>query len=276
MRHRLLIVLLLCLLAATTLFMWLRMAGGVSDFGLNAFTETFGILVTVLIVDHLIRRQEELRSLPQKAAAYEDVRLLVSRIVSFWSDVYRASVPEASPASVRELFSEPAFEKMQRFLNMDAQPNVTPATTWWDWVPRSLADHRQRGETILERHNNVLDPNAYGLVHQIATEGIDPNLIRSIKQSDDQMGFPRPHVLGSYWFLPETYCDAVVGLVDWCESQFEMLGKNGVKNLKNVGKVVGPWARQERPPSMISDDELSRQLAAVAVFRQRHAAQQPL
>lgn len=240
MRHRLLIVLLLCLLAATTLFMWLRMAGGVSDFGLNAFTETFGILVTVLIVDHLIRRQEELRSLPQKAAAYEDVRLLVSRIVSFWSDVYRASVPEASPASVRELFSEPAFEKMQRFLNMDAQPNVTPATTWWDWVPRSIADYRQRGETILERHNNVLDPNAYGLVHQIATEGLDPNFIRSIKQSDDQMGFPRPHVLGSYWFLPGTYCDAVVGLVDWCESQFEMLGKNGVKNLKNVGKAVGP------------------------------------
>ena len=193
---------------------------------------------------------------------------LVSRIVSFWSDVYRASVPEESPASVTELFNGEAFEKMRRFLNLDAQPNVSPPTNWWDWVPRSLTENRKRGETILERHNNVLDPKAYAF-DKIATGRWQPNLMQSIKQSNTRMGFSRPHVLGNYWFLPENYCDAVVGLVDWCETQFQVLEKNGIKNLKQVGRTIGPWEPKEQPPSMISNEEFARQLAAFESYRQR-------
>lgn len=78
MRHKRLLVLLMCFIATACLYLWLGTQGESSNFGLNAFTETLGILITVLIVDHLIKRQEELRSLPQKATAYEDVRLLTS------------------------------------------------------------------------------------------------------------------------------------------------------------------------------------------------------
>jgi hypothetical protein len=177
MRHKRLLVLWMFLIASGCLYLWLSSTGEVSNFGLNAFTETLGILVTVLIVDHLIKRQEELRSLPQKATAYEDVRLLTSRVVSFWADVYRSCVPEPSPPSVDAIFCEASFEKMRTNLNLDSQPNVTPARTWWDWVPQNLSDHKKRAETILERHNNVLDPKAYAYVHHIATGGMDPDLI---------------------------------------------------------------------------------------------------
>lgn len=272
MRHKRLLVLLMTLIASGCLLLWLSTSGETSNFGLNAFTETLGILVTVLIVDHLIKRQEELRSLPQKATAYEDVRLLTTRIVSFWSDVYRSCVPEASPASVNELFSPASFEKMQRNLNLDSQPNVAPPRTWWDWLSQSLSDHRKRAETILERHNNVLDPEAYAFVHQIATEGIEPSIIQTLRQSDQQMGFPRPHVLGSYYFLPENYCETVIGLVSWCEAQVRQLESNSIRGLKRVGAVIGPWDRQDNPPSKIDDAELLRQLAAVQQFRERSNA----
>ena len=85
MRYSVVVALLLLLSAAPCLGLWLFATGTLSDFGLNAFTETLGILVTVLIVDKLIKRQEERKSLPQKATAYEDVRLLTSRLVEFWS-----------------------------------------------------------------------------------------------------------------------------------------------------------------------------------------------
>lgn len=270
MRHKRLLILLMFLIAASCFYLWLSSSGEVSNFGLNAFTETLGILVTVLIVDHLIKRQEELRSLPQKATAYEDVRLLTSRVVSFWADVYRSSVPEPSPSSVNALFCKASFEKMQTRLNLDSQANVTPARTWWDWVPQSLSDHKKRAETILERHNNVLDPKAYAYVHQIATGGMEPSLIHSIRQSDLQMGFPRPRILGSYYFLLDNYCETVIGLVEWCEEQFKQLESNGIPGLKRVGATIGPWEHQNKPPSMIDEQELGRQLATLQQFREKH------
>lgn len=272
MRHKRLLVFVMCFLASVCLYLWLRTQDELSNFGLNAFTETLGILVTVLIVDHLIKRQEELRSLPQKGTAYEDVRLLTSRIVSFWSDVYRSSVPGPSPADVESLFSNASFEKMRVSLNMDSRPNVTPPRTWWEWVPQSLTDHKKRAETILERHNNVLDPSAYAYVHQIATEGIDPEMIGSIRQSDMQDGFPRPHVLGSYCFLPESYCETVLGLVNWCKQQVVQLERNGISGLRRVGADIGPWDHQDSPASMIDPQELLRQVRAVKEFRERHTA----
>lgn len=260
------------LIASGCLYLWLSTSGETSNFGLNAFTETLGILVTVLIVDHLIKRQEELRSLPQKATAYEDVRLLTTRIVGFWSEVYRGCVPESSPTSVNELFCQASFEKMRRHLNLNAQPNVTPARTWWDWFPQSLSDHKKRAETILERHNNVLDPVTYAHVHQIATEGMDPDIFHMLRQSDQQMGFPRPHILASYYFLPASYCETIISLVSWCEKQVVLLEGNGIVGLKRVGATIGPWDQQDNPPSMISEQELLRQLSAMQQFQERHNA----
>jgi hypothetical protein len=173
---------------------------------------------------------------------------------------------------VDALFCEASFEKMRRNLNLNAQPNVTPARTWWDWVPQSLSDHKKRAETILERHNNVLDPRAYAYVHHIATEANEPDFIHVLRQSDREKGFPRLSILGSYYFLLENYCETVIGLVAWCEEQVKQLESNGIQGLKRVGATVGPWERRDRPPSMIDEQELERQLAALQQFREEHDA----
>ena len=68
-----------------------------SPFGLNALTTTLGILVTVLFVDYLIKKQEAARQLPQQARAYEDIRLLVTHMIGFWAAAYRHSVPGPGP-----------------------------------------------------------------------------------------------------------------------------------------------------------------------------------
>lgn len=272
MRYKLFLILIMLIIALACLLLWLLTTGELSNFGLNAFTETLGILITVLIVDHLIKRQEELRSLPQKATSYEDVRLFTSRIVSFWSEVYRACVPEASPSSIHSLFCEASFDKMRMHLNLDANASVTPSRSWWVYVPQILSEQKELAETILERHNNVLDPKAYSFVHQIASELMAPNLMHTLRQSDTECGFPRPRILGSYFFVIGDYFASVIGLVDWCEAQFKQLEQNGIKGLKRVCSTIGPWEAQSQPASMIGMEALKEQFAAVQQFRQAHDA----
>ncbi len=92
----------------------------------ESFTETLGILVTVILVDHLIKKREENRLLPQQASAYEDVRLLVSRIISFWADAYKETVPGPPPSSLSALLSKESFDKIGLNLNLDSQSHVYP------------------------------------------------------------------------------------------------------------------------------------------------------
>ncbi|MCE2963492.1 MAG: hypothetical protein ACK5UE_06680 [Chitinophagales bacterium] len=74
------------------------------QFGLNFFTEMLGVAVTVFVIDRLIQNREETRSIPQKLAAYEDVWLYTSRYISFWTSVYRESVPEEEPQTFEAFF----------------------------------------------------------------------------------------------------------------------------------------------------------------------------
>ncbi len=265
-----LVTLFLILIGSVCLYLWTRFSGGVSEFGLNAFTETLGILVTVLIVDQLIRRREESRLLPQQAAAYEDVRLLISRMVSFWSETYKSSVSGASPATLEDLFSDKSFEKICSHLNMDSQPNVIPRRTWWEWFPQNMMEFKKMAETILERHNFILDPEAYSAVHKIATHILDPEMITTSRQIDMKSGFPRPKVLGHYWFLIEDYAAPILYLVSWCEKKRKLLESSGATNLKKVISQINPWESQNSPPCMINEIELQRQIEAMRKFHENN------
>lgn len=108
---RSLIVLLIGLISVIFLYMWTRLEGPLSDFGLNGFTESLGIGITVLLIDFLQKKREEMRLLPQRLVAYEDVRLLVARIYTFWNSAYLQSVPETPPSSINDLLSESYINK---------------------------------------------------------------------------------------------------------------------------------------------------------------------
>jgi hypothetical protein len=105
--------------------------GSLSDFGLNAFTELLGIIITIAIVENIIKKQNEKAILPIKAAIYRDIQLFASRIIGFWYDVHFESVPEDDPKNIEELFSANTFEKMLNYLSLDGEPKVYPKTNWW-------------------------------------------------------------------------------------------------------------------------------------------------
>ena len=240
------------------------------DFGLNFFTEMLGVVVTVFVIDRLIQNREEARNIPQKIAAYEDVRLYASRYISFWTNAYRESVPEDEPETLDLFFSEYGMSKILNHLNLDSEPNVTPSRKWWDWIVQNAKEFKDNGDKILDRHSHNLDPIAFGYVHQL-TESTFNNailMLPSIRQSDIQMNFPRVKVLGSYSMPPpkEDY-EAILGLVKWCNEQYLFLSKHS-SSIKKVSDYTTFNNRKMPPKCMIKPDILEQQVQQLNDFRQ--------
>lgn len=249
-------IVILVVLSFVSFGMWIGTNASMSQFGLNAFTEILGILCTVVIVDALMAQRELQRALPQRHTAYEDVRLLVSRVIGFWSDIYRHSVPGACPGTVEALFTSTSFDKMMQCLDMATDAPMTPRRSWFTAVQQELQDQVKRANTILERHNKALDPVAYRGVHALVTAIYEPSLMTAIRQSDQEIGYTRPSVLGNYCLLSPNYTSAVLQLVHWCRAEKQALTKLRVDGLSAVSDTIGPWESCENPPSRISQDAL--------------------
>lgn len=274
MNHHRLIGLSVLLISVVFLFMWTRLDSPLSDFGLNGFTEALGIGITVFLVDLLQKKREEKRLIPQRRVAYEDVRVLVARIIAFWQSAYLSAVPKPLPASVSDLLSKSCIEQIGSCLDMDSRANVTPSRTWWDYLPQELQDFRQRATVILERHNGILDPAAYHAVHQIAHSGMEPGLVHGIRASDQEMGFPRIRILGNYCFFLPDYFSSVLELVEWCNSEADAIERVSSHKLLRIAKDLSGAPHSTTPPCMIKPENLAAQLNALKVFRERESKQQ--
>ncbi len=238
-------------------------------FGLNFFTEILGVTVTVFVIDRLIQSREERKNIPQKIAAYEDVRLYTSRYIHFWTQAYRESVPEEDPETIQDFFSERGMTKIFSHLYMDSEPNVIPIRKWWDWIFTNAKEFKNNGDKILDRHSHNLDPVAFGLIHQL-TESRFNEMILSIpttRQIDILENYPRVEVLGNYTMKPQQDdFHAILGLVKWCNEQYVNLKPNN-DSIKNVSEYSRNIGKTMPPKCMIPPNILRQQIDRNIAFR---------
>jgi hypothetical protein len=265
------IIITLTILLAFGIFCWLFWTPA-KDFGLNFFTEISGATITVVILDRLIKTREDRKNIPQKLAAYEDVRLYVSRYISFWTQTFAECVPGPEPENLSLFFSEQGMSKILNYLYMDSEPNVTPPRKWWDWIPHNAKEFRDNGDKILDRHYGNLDPEAYGYVHQLTESSFNGVLlmIPSIKETDILYKFPRVKVLGSYTIKPqkEDYT-AILGLISWCENSYLKLHRYN-PTLKKIAAYTPNKEERLRPKSMIPEEIRQKEINELIEFRQRN------
>ncbi|ELK8603488.1 MULTISPECIES: hypothetical protein [Vibrio] len=240
------------------------------DFGLNAFTETLGIAVTILLVDKILTKKEEAKSLPLRAAAYEDVRFLTTRLIIFWNDLSIASVKGDSPTTVRELLSQEHIQNMAFYLDLDGKPNVTPPRSWWQWLPEQNKELSAQADKILERHMQSLDPKAYSFIHSLLSDGMlfknrGMNVLPMIQSADRHMGFPRPTNLAEYMIEDEESLLPIIELDEWCHKEFAYLVSKGMTSIKEP--YVLSSQNIEEPKSQIQTEKLARQHENVKAHR---------
>ncbi len=213
-------------------FMWQFGKGAWKEFGLNAFSETIGIGITVFLIDQLLKKQEQRRRRPLELAAFADVQDFVDGLAVFWINVYNWSgqgemPPPPQPPSTAEFLTMRYFDTMRTRLNLDSEACVSPKRSWWRYLPQAESEFRRKGEQILERHAAVLDPHAYLLVHKILNGFLDPNIglnnlaaLREVGDSGDEERwsmFPEGsrHRLGRYWVVFEHSLADVAALHKW-------------------------------------------------------------
>jgi hypothetical protein len=235
-----------------------------------------GIITIGQALHAITVKAEEDKRLPHRLAAYEDVRLLTCRLISYWKDIYLQSVPEKYPDSVKDLLNQENINKMAMCLDLDAKPNVTPPRTWWQWLPEQLANMTTMADKIIERHIQVLDPIAYSHIHSLLSDGMlspmKANIINAIRQSDQAMGFPRPTNYGNYMADNEESLQPIKHLDDWCQKECEALKKLSNHTIKEP--FVVPEVKQvtNSPASLISQEKLQSQLVNQAEYRARDKA----
>lgn len=217
--YRNLIVLCLTLASTFFLFLWVKFEEPISALGLNGFTEVLGIGLTVFLIDSLAKKREALRLLPQRRAAHEDVRLLVARTRDFWLSAYANSVPEPLPGTWREFFSKDTFSKMFRWLDINSAAPVTPSQTWWSYLPSTLKNHVGHAQRILERHQSVLDPQAYHDIFILARALEHTDHAAVMRVSDAEWGIPPAPHLGHYLVIIDDFWGAVLSLARWCNTE---------------------------------------------------------
>lgn len=254
------ILLFLGVAGLASILLWSSDNAALSSLGLNALTETLGIAATVLIIDQMLRRRESARLLPQRAAAYDDVRLLTTHVIGLWREAFERAVSGDYPASAVDLFSPSELDRLSASLDLDSSPNVIPKRTWWEWIPAELARHKQLAERILERHSQVLAPAAYRAVHRLATACPAEDVIQTIKQLDEAEGIPRPRHLGAYWMWSDPYLESVRMLIGWCSTEAKALQHASDEKpflVDSRGPHPGEWSF---PPCQMLPEKLAAQI----------------
>ncbi len=235
-----------------------------------------GIITIGQALHSITVKAEEDKRLPHRLAAYEDVRLLTCRLISYWKDIYLQSVPDKYPDTLKGLLSQESINKMAMCLDLDAKPSVTPPRTWWQWLPEQLKNMSAMADKIIERHVQVLDPMAYSYIHSLLSDGVlspmKVSIILTIRQSDQANGFPRPTNYGNYLADNEESLRPIISLDEWCRQEYEALGiisKHPIKKPFVVPEVKGV---NKSPASLISQEKFQSQLQKLAEFRARDKA----
>jgi hypothetical protein len=110
--------------------------GGPRDFTLNLATEIVGILLTVGLIDAVIRRREAREQRRYKSVALQQLFSPLRDHLRLLFDIYKASVqkkPDKEISRVEDLFSDDYFEQLKRF-DLAGPAPVTLPILWFEYI----------------------------------------------------------------------------------------------------------------------------------------------
>lgn len=243
-----------------------------ASLGPNLLSEFIGAAVTVYGIDLLIRRREEKRLLPVRAASYEDVRVMAHWALALWKTAYEKSVGNADPTSWRQLFSNEFVRRVMISLDIAKPANILPPAPWGNYVDHEMQRIHQWAEKILERHSGALDPEIHRAVYSIVY--YKHHDIANLQQHDRRDGIPRPNNLGSYMPVIRDWFDAVIELHEWTIKMHEYLVDHGITRI-HAPYHFATLAVTEAPNARLSPAELAQQAQSFQSWQEQQANARP-
>lgn len=206
-----LIVLGLLQLALVGSYLYSIMSGPdwLKDVSLNVGTEVFGILLTVWLIDTVIRKNEQSDRERVVKVAFAQVCLPLRHHISMLLGMYKASLahaPNNPPRELRDLFGAD-YAVQVAFLDFSRPAplmNVQPLT-WFDYLHHEIEQFKSALTRTIEKYATFLDPETVELLESLIASSLLSLLsqARAIPQIDRQQGINRRYNLLSGQGIPE-------------------------------------------------------------------------
>ena len=271
-RSEILLALLLVLLAGAGLLLW-RGASDFSDFGLNFASEMVGALVTVFVVDLLIKQRDARRLLPFRLVAYQEMARLLNDYLTLFFQLYEQSVPEPAPATTADFLRQRQANHALYSCDLSKLPAVSPPQTLASWLAEHARFNQRAAEKFIEKFSLLTEPQPISLIYQIFLDApLLPSLAkleaytRSVgsyaddEDDDETAEMTQATPLAEHIFVPDdSYWLRVLELHEWlCAERRHLLTVE--KNLRQLvtppifkSKAARPLRLPERLRRVTSD-----------------------
>lgn len=165
-RPEFLLSLVLLVLTGIGLFLW-RQTGDLHDFGLNFTSEMLGALITVFVVDILIRQRDAQQRLPYRLVAYQEMSALLNQFLELIFSLYEQSVGEPAPPTVEGFIQQRCPTRCLYSCDLNRLPRVTPPQSLADYLASSSFKLQETSIRVIERFSLFTEPKPIRLIHLI-------------------------------------------------------------------------------------------------------------
>lgn len=189
------------------------------DIVLNLGTEIVGILLTIGLIDRVIRSNQEAERKKYQALAINQLRIPLSHHLGVFMDMFKASItsaPERTYQRVSDLFDDDYFRNVA-FLDFSKQAPVTGNIQWFDYLSYEFSKFKDSLSRTIEKYSPYLDLETIDLVEQLLNSNLMAFIAQApaIREIDKREGFKRAYNL--FWEMQsivKEYADVLSQLIE--------------------------------------------------------------
>jgi hypothetical protein len=153
------------------------------DLSLNVGTEIFGILLTVFLIDAVIRRNEERERNRVRQIAFQQLRIPLLHQLQMLHGMYKGCIsrpPETTPTEISGLFSDDYFIQIA-FLDFSKPAPLSSAVPlqWFDYLKMEVEKFKTALGRTIEKYAAFVDADSIALLETL----MDSSFISLIAQA---------------------------------------------------------------------------------------------
>lgn len=234
-----------------------------ADLWLNLLSGFISSMITIAVIDRILKKQKDKNEIPLGKAMYRDIQLFTSRFVNLWEEMYVQSTESRSEISVDDLFSFETINSIRNNLDLEGKPNIDPPQNWFTYINSCRNDLVTRGEKIIASYVNFADPDIIQSIHYLINDSFlmgNLSTLQTLHVYDLANHIPRPTLLTSYTPEPtpsESDTEMVSQLFSWCRSQYENLHDDTKQTTIDIYPIPSKICiiNPTKPPSSIMTEE---------------------
>lgn len=155
---------------------------GWRSFTLNLGTEVVGILLTVLLIDRVIRRRDKQERERYRSVALQQLRLPLNNHLLLLFNIYKASVeekPDREISRVEDLFGDDYVEQTAH-LDLTSSGPIYPPMQWFQYLHMEMQQFKDELGHVVDKYAVHLDPETIDLAEQLSNSTLLTVITRGV------------------------------------------------------------------------------------------------